>query len=152
MTQIHADRILTERWADLVEEDDEQEEQQEQQAQNAEVDTNPPSVDTEEWEVQGRKKKLRQIITQRPLLLFASLPFDKKLLFRGIVQGQDKMLQKVARSGFTRFHAYDPISHQWIWKRKPEDTVVGLQRASDKYVQLVEKVYRAEIEQIVKNA
>jgi len=153
----HPDRVLTERWADL-EEDDTVSTSTPLSAVSTPVGLVEEPVVTcvreEGWEVQGRKQKqnlIKQEACHRKLMVFACLPFSNRLLYRGMANGLQGLLEVVERKGFKHFHGYDPVSQQLIWKKNVHDQTVGMQSADRNYVFRVEKLFKNEINSLKKS-
>ena len=111
--------------------------------------TEPETNLSAEWHVQGRRRHaVKKEAVMRTLMVFASLPWAPKLLFRGIVVGEAGLLELVHRKQYAKFHGYDPVSKQLVWRVKPADKVLGVQKADDKYIARVEQEFAALVDKL----
>lgn len=152
------------RWSECTDEDDDAQPEQEvvmprpvnpvpaQLEQLDVVECVVPEFDGE-WRVQGRKRDVaKKEATQGELLLFACLPFDKRLLYRGVVKGQAGLLSAVEYKGFTRFHGYDPVNRRLVWRRKRDDLAMGVEKASPQYIQRVQTEFAQQVQEVLARA
>ena len=115
----------------------------------------PPLTQTERaaalltgsWRVQGRPRDaVKKESLMRPLLVFACLPWQPRLMFRGVVRGEQGLLELVQRKQYARWHGYDPIARTLVWRMKAGDVQVGVERAKLEYVTRVEAEFGKEVD------
>ena len=141
------------RWSDDTDDDDVPELQPVQVPTRPTPEPEPERpVEQSNWQIQGRPRHTtKQQVAVRPLLVFGSLPFDAKLFFRGIVDGETGLLDLVQKRSLRRYHGYEPVSKQLLWRLKPSDSRLGIQVASAAYVQKVETHFADEVRKIVQS-
>jgi hypothetical protein len=145
---------ISKRWSEQQDDDEDlthQELVMEQRTIEKPEPTSVPPIQIDvlsgDWRVQGRRRDaIKKEAVRRPLLVFACLPWSPKLLFRGVVRGEEGLLELVQRKQYGKFHGYDPVGKQLVWYLKPQDQTVGVQKADAAYIQRVEQQFRAEVE------